>query len=550
MTVQLQSGTPLAEQLSASVQQKIVEIGWSSDGEDASPLSEYIVLMLVNGKTESQITAELSGDLLGLGPEDESVKVFTSWMFSELARLSRELGGENGVSQTGAAGGQESSRQDEEMADESHEVPEGVPTGPKAMRHQNPNQNQNQNRGQGQDQKQRRPGGLYNQIQKNMDRSSDPLRRVPNNRGGDQFRIQKHDAQRGGQRQNFNGPQGQMNQRHVSRNQQGGHMQSAYMNAMSNPNMAQQGQFGPMMMTPEHQFQFLQMMEQQARMMGMIGPNGSFMGGPGGMPGQEQSQPGRSLFDRVGDTPKNNHHNKPRHQQQHQQQQQQQQQAAGGDTEMGDGGEGAGEDSEDVACKFGLRCTKADCTFAHQSPVSDPSRPVAFSGEKCSFGINCKNKKCTSSHPSPASGGSKPQPAFEQQDCKFWPNCKNPHCPFKHPANATMPPCRFGAACTKPNCPFTHNAQVLDVPCKFKPCLNPHCSFKHEEGQQAGIFENKTWTPKAHVSDRKFVTDEEGDEELIIPGQTSSSGSSNVAAATAASSSQIIAAGGDIGSDL
>ncbi|KAF3220709.1 hypothetical protein TWF192_000170 [Orbilia oligospora] len=548
MTVQLQSGTPLAEQLSASVQQKIVEIGWSSDGEDASPLSEYIVLMLVNGKTESQITAELSGDLLGLGPEDESVKVFTSWMFSELARLSRELGAENGTASIGVVDGQEGSRPDEDMADDSHEALEGVPTGPKAMRHQNQNQNQNQN----QIQKQRRPGGLYNQIQKNMDRSSDPLRRVPNNRGGDQFRIQKHDTQRGGPRQNFNGPQGgPMNQRHMGRGQQGGHMQSTYMNAMSNPNMAQQGQFGPMMMSPEQQFQFLQMMEQQARMMGMIGPNG-FMGGPGSIPGQEQQQqPGRSLFDRVDNTPKNNnHHNKPRQQQQ---QQQQQQPAAGGDTEMGDGAEGLGEDvagQEDVACKFGLRCTKSDCVFAHQSPVSDPSRPVAFSGEKCAFGISCKNKKCTSAHPSPASGGSKPQQAFEQQDCKFWPNCKNPHCPFKHPANATMPPCRFGAACTKPNCPFTHNPQTLDVPCKFKPCLNPHCSFKHEEGQQAGIFENKIWTPKAHVSDRKFVTDEEGDEELIIPGQTSSSGSSNVAPATAASSSQIIAAGGELGSDI
>ncbi|KAK6358663.1 hypothetical protein TWF730_007986 [Orbilia blumenaviensis] len=547
MTVQLQSGTPLAEQLSASVQQKIVEIGWSSDGEDASPLSEYIVLMLVNGKTESQITAELSGDLLGLGPEDESVKVFTSWMFSELARLSRELGVDNGTAPIGVVDGQQGSRLDEDMADESHEALEGVPTGPKAMRNQGQSQNQNQN----QNQKQRRPGGLYNQIQKNMDRTNDPLRRVPNNRGSDQFRVQKHDM-RGGQRQNFNGPQGSpMNQRHMNRGQQQGHMQSAYMNAMSNPNMAPPGQFGPMMMSAEQQFQFLQMMEQQARMMGMMGPNG-FMGGPGGMPGQEQVQPGRSLFDRVDNTPKNNHHNKPRQQQQ-QQQQQPQQQTTGGDTEMGDGADGTGEDAagqEDVACKFGLRCTKVDCPFAHQSPVSDPNRPVAFSGEKCAFGISCKNKKCTSSHPSPASGGSKPQQAFEQQDCKFWPNCKNPHCPFKHPANATMPPCRFGTACTKPNCPFTHNPQTLDVPCKFKPCLNPHCAFKHEEGQQAGIFENKIWTPKGHVSDRKFVTDEEGDEELIIPGQTSSSGSSNIAAATTASSSQVIAAGGDIPSDL
>lgn len=107
MTVQLQSGTPLAEALSAAVQQKIVEIGWSSDGEDASPLSEYIVLMLVNGKTEQQITSELSGDLLGLGPEDESVKSFTTWMFAELERLGggSTMGGGAAAGASATAGG-------------------------------------------------------------------------------------------------------------------------------------------------------------------------------------------------------------------------------------------------------------------------------------------------------------------------------------------------------------------------------------------------------------------------------------------------------------
>ncbi|EPS44103.1 hypothetical protein H072_1962 [Dactylellina haptotyla CBS 200.50] len=533
MTVQLQSGTPLAEQLSAAVQQKIVEIGWSSDGEDASPLSEYIVLMLVNGKTESQITSELSGDLLGLGPEDESVKLFIAWMFSELERLAREMGVTNGGSAEGpptgpAADGEApdaTNRPDEDMAEDGHDGSglDGIPTGPKAMRGQ----------------KQRRPGGLYNQIQKNMDRTGDPLRRLNNNRGNDQSRIQKHDPSRG-PRQNFNGPHGQMN-RHMGRGQQQPHMQSTYMNAAMNPQMGGQGQFGPMMMSPEQQFQFLQMMEQQARMMGMLPQNSGFMGGPG-MPGQEQpqQQQGRSLFDRVENGPKagqNNHHSKPR-------------QHAGGDTEMGDGtGEGAGEDGanqDEIACKFGLRCTKADCPFAHQSPASDPNRPVAFvAGEKCAFGINCKNKKCTQSHPSPASGGMQAKPTYEQQDCKFWPNCKNPHCPFKHPTSSAMPPCRFGSACTKPNCAFSHNPQIIDVPCKFKPCLNPHCSFKHEDGQQQGIFENKTWTPaggKPHVSDRKFVTDDEGDEELIIPGQEPSS--------SAAPSSQPIAAGGEVSADL
>ncbi|KAF3934897.1 hypothetical protein ABW19_dt0205248 [Dactylella cylindrospora] len=529
MTVQLQSGTPLAEKLSAAVQQKIVEIGWSSDGEDASPLSEYIVLMLVNGKTEQQITSELSGDLLGLGPEDESVRVFTTWMFAELDRLSKEIGGgvasaEGSTLPGPGSNGQtvdSSAKMDEEMGEDNHDN-NGIPTGPKAMRNQ----------------KGRRPGALFNQISKSMDRSNDPLRRVQNNRNADPSRIQKHDPNRG-PRQNFNSPGGILNQRHMGRGQQPSHMQSAYMNAAMNQQQMGQGQFPPMMMTPEQQMQFFQMMEQQARMMGMIGPNG-FMGGPG-IPQQEQPQPGRSLFERVENGPKHGNNNGNNHNVKQRQN--------GGDTDMGESTEelkDEGQGQEDVACKFGLRCTKADCPFAHQSPASDPNRPVAFvAGEKCAFGINCKNKKCTQSHPSPASGGTAPKPTFEQQDCKFWPNCKNPVCPFKHPTSSAMPPCRFGAACTKPNCPFAHAPQTLDVPCKFKPCLNPHCPYKHEEGQQAGIFENKTWTPgtgsaggKPHVSERKFVTDEGDDEELIIPGQTPASGV------------PVVAAGGDEDLDL
>jgi hypothetical protein len=56
--------------------------------------------------------------------------------------------------------------------------------------------------------------------------------------------------------------------------------------------------------------------------------------------------------------------------------------------------------------------------------------------------------------------------------------------------------------------------------CKFNPCLNAACPFKHADGQKRGKFEDKVWVAngaKEHVSERKFVDDEEK-EELIIPG--------------------------------
>lgn len=49
--------------------------------------------------------------------------------------------------------------------------------------------------------------------------------------------------------------------------------------------------------------------------------------------------------------------------------------------------------------------------------------------------------------------------------------------------------------------------------------MNPACAFKHEEGQKRGKFDDKVWVAgeKEHVSERKFVDDNNGEEELIKP---------------------------------
>ena len=86
-------GTPLAEALSNVVQPKLVEVGWSSEGQDDSALAEYIILMLVNGKTQDQIAAELSTDLLGLGPDDTGAIDFSRWLFEQVADLTNQFSG-------------------------------------------------------------------------------------------------------------------------------------------------------------------------------------------------------------------------------------------------------------------------------------------------------------------------------------------------------------------------------------------------------------------------------------------------------------------------
>ena len=93
MAVEVILGTPLAEALSNVVQPKLVEVGWSTGGLDDSALAEYIILMLVNGKTQEQIAAELSNDLLNLGPDDSGAIDFSRWLFEQVDILNSQLGG-------------------------------------------------------------------------------------------------------------------------------------------------------------------------------------------------------------------------------------------------------------------------------------------------------------------------------------------------------------------------------------------------------------------------------------------------------------------------
>lgn len=289
-------------------------------------------------------------------------------------------------------------------------------------------------------------------------------------------------------------------------------------------------------MTPQQQMEFMAMMEQQTRMLaqftGMMpgGTNNGFT-----PPANQPNGQGRSLFDRVepgrgrggprgrgrGGNNNQNGHTKPAAK------------SADQDTAMeADGqstaaentsmdvqqvaeGERKPQDPSTTMCHFNLRCTNKDCPYVHQSPAA-PEGTVVDMSDTCTFGAACKNVKCVAKHPSPAQ-----IKAFQAQElCKFFPNCTKTNCPFKHP---TMPVCRFGANCKTPNCQFTH----LQIPCRFNPCTNMRCPYKHEPGQQKTTsFSDYSWTPdkqneqdasKSHVSDRRFVDEHAGEEELIKP---------------------------------
>ena len=515
------------------MQPKLIDLGWSS--EDDSSLAEYIILMLVNGKTQDQVASELSSDLL---PDETGTVDFAKWLFDQVSMLrngsTQNANASNFTSHQHAQAQSSSpnisalpgeSAGDAEMGEAANSgIGASVyvsgswrvqakqlttidsPTGPKAMRGARTG-------GRG------GSGRMVGQINKAMDRGADSiLHRVKSQTGTE--RVSSHG------REPPRGPKGSM-----PRNLRGS--MGRLTGALGTPNLPATNGIpqGPMAtMSPQQQMQFMAMMEQQASMLaqltGMAAPaiNPSFQNGsPAFQNGTPQPQQGRSLFDRIepkhrnGSPRKQNQNGRPTTK------------SIGEDTTMDLGENNAkreqdpsssmevessqnqGESGHDAVCHFNLKCTRKDCPYAHQSPAAPEGTAVDVS-DICPFGAACKNFKCTGRHPSPA------QKASFQADeqCKFWPYCTNTKCSFKHP---TMPMCRNGADCSVPHCKFTH----LQTPCKFNPCLNPKCPYKHGDGQR-GSYADRVWTAdgsgtgnEGHVSERKFVDDEHADEELIKP---------------------------------
>lgn len=357
---------------------------------------------------------------------------------------------------------------------------------------------------------------MIGQISKAMDRSGDAvLHRVRPQQGTE--RINMHNRQPPkGPRNGQNGP---------PRSQPNGRPMG-----MANAS----GPGAPLMqMTPQQQMQLMAMYEEQARMMSQIfSPQQQQMFMPGiAQPAADQGfqnsassgqQLGRSLFDRVEGNSQRQNGNLNRRPQQSNGgfQSQLNQDPAPNSDSMSTASNGDVSSSmevessqqkpqEEVLCKYNLKCTKQDCPFAHQSPAA-PAGTTVDVNDICPFGAACMNRKCVARHPSPAQ-----KVAYKsEQDCKFSVNCKNATCPFQHP---TMPICRNGADCRMEGCKFTH----VKIMCKFNPCKNPTCPYKHAEGQK-GVYPDKVWVAdgddeKKHVSERKFLDDEMGEEELVLP---------------------------------
>ncbi|KAH0555965.1 hypothetical protein GP486_006093, partial [Trichoglossum hirsutum] len=401
MTVEVALNTPLAKALGSVIQPKLVEVGWSSGGADDSALSEYIILMLVNGKTQDQIAAELSGDLLNLGPDDPGAVDFSRWLFEQVDVLHNQITGGPTSGPIVGGGNQEA------LQDPAHQSQDA--SGPAQHTAE---KGQDSQMSDIMDTATQSNVRLMGQLSKAMDRSNDSvLHRVRPQQGTE--RINSHSREP---------PKGPRNTQIGNRRPLVGR----------NPGMMPSGVPGGglMNMTAQQQMQLFAMYEEQARVMAQIlSPHQQqgFMGNGMPMPmmsggfGPIYPQPpqpppqqlGRSLFERVEPPPQRQNSGFAKRNQQPQNSsgkfQPQQQQDENMDTDAHEvpashvqpsasssgtmeGVETTTETPGDAICKFNLACTKADCRFGHQSPAAPPGTTIDLS-DSCPFGAACKNRK-------------------------------------------------------------------------------------------------------------------------------------------------------------
>lgn len=125
-SISVELNTPLAQALNEVIQPKLIEVGWSTGGgggDNDSALAEYVILMLVNGKTQDQIASELANDLLGLGPDDTEAVDFSRWLFEQVEVLNARLNGTEA-----SAGAQMEQQQQNQEQQQQQQQQQAIPS--------------------------------------------------------------------------------------------------------------------------------------------------------------------------------------------------------------------------------------------------------------------------------------------------------------------------------------------------------------------------------------------------------------------------------------
>lgn len=163
-----------------------------------------------------------------------------------------------------------------------------------------------------------------------------------------------------------------------------------------------------------------------------------------------------------------------------------------------------------ATCKFGPKCTKDTCPFAHPTPANSAASILTL--EWCPQGKGCINTECGFAHPPPPTAkplSMQDQAEIALEQCKFGTGCTNPKCPRRHATLRVL--CRGGSECRRLDCFFSH---PLKEDCRFgKQCQNKNCLYQHPEGREisSNTWSNdksNTWQATSEKSGRSFAEDQ------------------------------------------
>lgn len=167
-------------------------------------------------------------------------------------------------------------------------------------------------------------------------------------------------------------------------------------------------------------------------------------------------------------------------------------------------------------CKFGAKCAKESCPFAHPTPANPEAKIETL--EFCSSGVNCQDHECKKAHPRAPNASVKPLPTLNElalEQCKYGMNCTNYKCVRRHATSGV--PCRAGIECKRVDCTFSHPFREM---CRFgAACHIATCMYQHPEGR---TMVSNTWTKNPQeqsqnqVNERQFAVGEDQVMEQVV----------------------------------
>ncbi|KAI5962813.1 NAB2 [Candida theae] len=167
-------------------------------------------------------------------------------------------------------------------------------------------------------------------------------------------------------------------------------------------------------------------------------------------------------------------------------------------------------------CKFGAKCAKENCPFAHPTPANPEAKIETL--EFCPGGINCQDDECKKAHPRAPNAGVKPLPSLNElalEQCKYGMNCTNFKCVRRHATSSV--PCRAGLECRRVDCTFNHPFREM---CRFgAACHIATCMYQHPQGR---TMVSHTWTKDSRnqgqqqVDERQFAVGEDQVMEQVV----------------------------------